>query len=125
MVVALNLFGLQIFTDHQLGVIIYKGEEIAQHLTRRCSQPLAGVRLHFRWLTHGNSGKARSRQRWVILFSLGLYPRRDERFVDVLSYSCRLCRNNTATATSVFAGWYSYLWPRTEALKIRNSRCHS
>ena len=26
MVVAVNLFGLHIFTDHQLGVIIYKGK---------------------------------------------------------------------------------------------------
>ena len=27
MVVAVNLFGLHIFTDHQLGVIIYKGKK--------------------------------------------------------------------------------------------------
>jgi hypothetical protein len=27
MVVALDLFGLHIFTDHQLGVIIYKGKK--------------------------------------------------------------------------------------------------
>ena len=31
MVVAVNLFALHLFTDHQLGVIIYKGRKVAQH----------------------------------------------------------------------------------------------
>ena len=42
MVVAVDLFGLHIFTDHQLGVIIYKGKK--SPTSNQSLEPTAGRR---------------------------------------------------------------------------------
>ena len=47
-----------------------------QNLTKRCSQPLAGVQSRFPYENTSTASHARSRQRWLILFSLGNYAMR-------------------------------------------------